>query len=112
MLTERDIENLLNSNDRDSLAWERRSDPPMPEAKCWSSTDEKWLIQYISDTTDPGLAIGRSVGGDHVFTSIAGIGDRAASKLLRAAAIDPGATMEMLHERVDGGKTQFCCSPY
>jgi hypothetical protein len=110
MLTEQDIENILDGDTPDKIEWEHWPDPPAPGTKCWSSSDENWLIQYIPDPGAPCLAIGRSDEG-HVYTWVEGIGDNAACKLLRAAAKNPEATMKMLHEEVDAAETQFCGFP-
>lgn len=107
MLTERDIGNLLEKGDSDAVTWNRWHDQPIPRARCWLSTDWKWLIQYIPDQTDPSVSIARLTDEGQVLTYVPSVTDRAASKLLRAAAIDPRAMMETLQEVETAETHQF-----
>lgn len=110
MLTHRDIQNVLDTAAEHDAApdWEHWPDPPMDAAKCWSSRDERWLVQYIPDPNTPSLAVGHSRReGTHITTSVDEVGDHAAAKLLRLAARDPEAAMLLLHEDVDRARTKM-----
>lgn len=106
MLTERDIENLLEKKGSEATTWSRRYDPAIPKARNWVSADDRWLIQYIPDPANPFLGIGRVGERDAVIAYVPRVSDPVASKLLRVAAIDPGTMMETLQEEVDSSETE------